>query len=303
MATIGQQLLSPEDGWQRIDDTDTSISYKKGYMSKLSDVAGCYNNTCTYGQPGNNVVACTFSFIGTKLRILGYHDPNANWSMGDIIIDGNVVASYYMPGSKNATQILLSDISGLANEVHNVSIVNTGGTNAMVGIDAIDIDDTGRMIAPIRNIGDPLPKPDTGWKRIDDTDVNILYNNYLSKGAIDGSFYNSTYTQGRNMTVKFTISGTSRLRLIGQTYRGGDTSDGYIKIDGVQVSSFAEFSYTTVNGALIAEISGLSLDKHTVDIGCNDFGYVVIDAIDIDSSGVIVPLPFKPQCQTWLCGL
>ena len=70
MANIGEQLLQPEAGWRRIDDTFYTIKYSP-------NIIFASNNSETYNLTNHTIQANDFDsyiefyFYGTKLRIVG----------------------------------------------------------------------------------------------------------------------------------------------------------------------------------------------------------------------------------------
>ena len=61
MASVGQQLLQPESGWKRYNDTNTNITYL-GVWRPYSAIQ--------YSNDVNKRIQ--FNFTGSKLRILSY---------------------------------------------------------------------------------------------------------------------------------------------------------------------------------------------------------------------------------------
>ena len=71
MANIGDQLLQPETGWQRIEDTNISIKYDGEWTfygnASFSGNSAHYNNTKDF---------VSFIFYGSKLRIISEYFDN-----------------------------------------------------------------------------------------------------------------------------------------------------------------------------------------------------------------------------------
>lgn len=87
MATVGDQLKEPEVGWRRYDDTHIGLKYTGTWTTPSPSNTGYYGGSIrvTSRAVDNNYV--TFSFYGTKLRIISdfyehRHSDNA------ITIDG-----------------------------------------------------------------------------------------------------------------------------------------------------------------------------------------------------------------------
>jgi len=92
MAIIGQQLLVPEAGWVRIEDS-TLFGYMIGTNWQRTTVIGSSGGTSTTGQ---NMGMC-FNFTGTKLRIIG-RLSTTNIISGNIIID-NITRTFTQRGT------------------------------------------------------------------------------------------------------------------------------------------------------------------------------------------------------------
>lgn len=140
MATIGQQLTSPESGWKRYDD-NTPLFKRSGSSIEQHTVTGTYNGTSYYIKNGS----IEFRFIGTKIRIIGDKYTNKSSDI-KVEIDGTLIGTYSQYGSE-ATQILLFEMTGLNNSEHYVKIYSNDTVNNF-NVDAIDIDDTGRILHP-----------------------------------------------------------------------------------------------------------------------------------------------------------
>lgn len=142
MATVGQQLMVPEAGWKRYDNTDINITYVGNWQDNVPD-AGLWNSTGrgTF-QAGDK---CQFRFTGTRIRLIGALYPNRSTSI-DLIIDGVKVSNFSQYGSLNY-RILNADIQNLTDGEHSAQIVNNaiGGYGGAYQIDAIDIDENGEL--------------------------------------------------------------------------------------------------------------------------------------------------------------
>lgn len=129
-ATIGEQLLQPEDGWYRIDDADPKISYSTAWEERnwFYDYNSTYHTISRKGE-------ATFYFYGTGIRIIG--DMN-NYSMGDINIDIDGETTVFQQGGQTKYQCLLFERSSLPVGNHAVKIYTTDNVYHII-IDAIDI--------------------------------------------------------------------------------------------------------------------------------------------------------------------
>lgn len=134
MATLGQALLKPEAGWKRIDNTNPVFSYDNNWNLYNDTTNGEYDGTVATTKSGLNGVV-TFSFKGSKLRIIGNHTPNYSKSIS-ITIDG-VGYRFSQYNATTIRQSLSFESPNLSDKEHVVTIKNTDGL--YLSIDAIDI--------------------------------------------------------------------------------------------------------------------------------------------------------------------
>lgn len=279
VTTQGSKLTAPETGWQRYNDTTPSITYT-GTWSTGSNTS--YYGGTQYGSQASGSAA-TFKFKGTKLRIISSR-YNDNASSIPIVIDG---VSYTYDQYENITtiktQIVLFEKLDLADGVHTVTITNPAGSK-WISLDAVDIDDTGYLIGVVSK---PYTAAETGWQRYDDTAPNIVYTGTWTKSSTSGC-YNSTesYTNKSGDTIKFSFVGT-RLRIIGNKYDGNVNTP--ITVDGVAYT-YSASNATLIRQALLFELTDLQYGKHDVVLTSPGTTYLELDAIDIDSSGKLVPI-------------
>lgn len=153
MATIGQQLLQPESGWQRIDDTNSNIS--KTTFNTLSS-GSAYGSSYSEFKEGT-LSEATFNFVGTKLRIISVVNTSAYRAPKiSIFIDG-VEEQYTEVASGVIWKCLVYEKVGLENKEHFVKIKGLSiQAGATFYLDAIDIDSNGE-IKPYKEIK-PLKK-------------------------------------------------------------------------------------------------------------------------------------------------
>lgn len=139
-ATVGQQLTSPETGWQRIDDNDNFIIYGNGTWAyhAVNGANGGYQHASN-----SKNATISFKFTGTKLRVLCSAGP-LNPQKLNIQIDG-ITYSYSQYLSSVVNRVLLFEKTGLTYGMHTVKITNSD-EGLYFGLDAIDIDSDGYMI-------------------------------------------------------------------------------------------------------------------------------------------------------------
>ncbi|NFH01095.1 cell adhesion domain-containing protein, partial [Clostridium botulinum] len=143
-ATVGDQLLQPEDGWTRYSYDSKEITYDG--TGWFYDYRWAYNYQQTYQTSGAKI---KFNFTGTKLRILSsYWDTFTGDA--DIIIDGKYTEKYivYDNGKCVSAPKLVYEKLALTNGEHSVEIINN--TGAYLPINSIDID--GKLLPHNENI-------------------------------------------------------------------------------------------------------------------------------------------------------
>ena len=144
MAKIYDQLLQPEEGWKRIDDTDSNIIYTGTW--KTQNLSIYYNSTSKYSN--ENTATISFMYYGTKIRLMMVFYSTK--SDGNIIeIDGKKYTfdcSNSMT-SGNAPSLLAFDKQDLDRTVHSVKIYAPNASSSKnMHIDAIDIDKDGCLL-------------------------------------------------------------------------------------------------------------------------------------------------------------
>ncbi|WP_243153367.1 hypothetical protein, partial [Clostridium sporogenes] len=173
MAKIGEQLLQPESGWKRYDNTDSNITY----IGAKQIVSGSKysNSSLMYFQPSEN---CTikFNFIGSKIRLIDTMSSNRSSNMNIKIDDINYTFNDYSPNSID--QRLIFEKAGLLFKEHFVEISNNQ-KDTVYGLDAIDIDENGRLRPYNSNLYKYLIKQDNNYY--------LINNNYIDLGTIDNN--------------------------------------------------------------------------------------------------------------------
>jgi uncharacterized repeat protein (TIGR01451 family) len=136
-ATVGQQLTSPENGWKRIDGTDSKFVYGRTF-GVVGDGADYKSND----NRSRSIDTMSFSFVGTKLRLIDV--LNYDWSNNmSIIIDGvNYTTSMY----RNSPQYQTIYFQKLDLQEGNHNVIIKSNVVGYWGIDCIDIDDAGYLV-------------------------------------------------------------------------------------------------------------------------------------------------------------
>jgi len=140
MATIGQPLTAPEEGWKRYDDLHPAFKRPVGNWT-VFEWAKMYggSKTCS-SQKGSKVI---FKFTGTRLRLIAVRWRG--FPEVKVTIDGEERGTYTQNG-ENAFQCLMYEIVGLEDKEHLVELESL--TDGIMDVDAVDIDENGRLLHP-----------------------------------------------------------------------------------------------------------------------------------------------------------
>lgn len=143
MATIGQALLLPEEGWRRYDNKHSLITYEGTWGSFTTGPELWFNGEAARTNSLDS--KCKFTFYGSKLRVFGAMNASDCSTNIQILVDGTA----YNYSAYSATTVkcaLMFEKLNLDLGFHTVEVTNkvSGSYNY---IDAIDID-TGGYLAP-----------------------------------------------------------------------------------------------------------------------------------------------------------
>ncbi|HHL3302229.1 TPA: protein containing cell adhesion domain protein [Bacillus cereus] len=286
-AKVGDVLKEPQPGWKRFDNTDINIKYT-GPWNHYTNSNGDYNKTISVknNDDGKVPAKCGFAFFGTGIRIISQYNKSESYQNPiKITIDGS--SETYTISSSLVFQCLAYEKLNLEPGTHTVVIEAQNNI-----IDAIDVQN-GYLFTPTQ-IGDVLKEPESGWKRFDDRDPNILYQgNWIENENITthyrGTFHNKPSSSGDDSIIKalFDFSGT-KLRIIA-FMTTGSYDVGTIKIDG-EAFNFSYIKGTPTAQCLVFEKLGLEPGVHKVELSGR---YINLDAIDIDETGELIPIETK----------
>nr|DAQ97541.1 MAG TPA: carbohydrate esterase [Caudoviricetes sp.] len=285
MAVVGEQLLTPDTGWQRINNTHDGIDYSNSNLYYTS-ATNAYETDMHYSWSIPSDSKVVFSFYGTKIRIICLNsNEQPDYSQNYVKIDDTTEDLYKV--KQGGRFILAYEKTGLDEGIHKVEILLTQGTT--FALDAIDIDETGYILALPKTVGDILTAPETGWKRIDDMDTHFKYvgrgwvtstNQYLYNG-------NEHATNGLGDTVSFKFYGTKLRVLSGKFTNNPNNID--INIDGTSYKYDQSGTSDYKAQVILFEKLGLDLGVHTVIITSPSSSlYMALDCIDIDDTGYLV---------------
>ncbi|SHK78899.1 fibronectin type III domain-containing protein [Desulforamulus aeronauticus] len=151
-------------------------------------------------------------------------------------------------------------------------------------------------------VGQQLKEPEVGWKRYDDTDSKIIYTGSFIK-VVDAYAYNNSSTYSGTVldgsTISFHFSGT-KFRIITSVHTSDRSTKTNVVVDGNIVGSYSPLGTTTPQ-CLIYEITGLTNARHHVQLIQVEAGRIMLDAIDIDSTGSLIDY-YQPTNLTATAG-
>ncbi len=205
MATVGQQLTTPEAGWKRYDDSDSNIYYSDspGWIKVTNSID--YGGSCHQANGLGTGSYAQFNFLGTKFRLISViHFLYSKDTT--ITIDGKTYP-FNIYGDTLA-QALVFEIIGLSEGEHSVFIKqNTPAVQTGVGlvIDAIDIDENGGLkpYSPISIVNNPTNLTATPG------DAQVTLNWAAVTGATGYNLKRSLTVGGPYETIATTVAGTS----------------------------------------------------------------------------------------------
>lgn len=147
-AKVENQLLKPEIGWKRYDDTNSKIKYiGTGWTLPYTEDSLNYNGTCGAIEEGISSVVINDSsviikFYGTKFRLISAYVSSHTKDLR-IDIDG-VEQTRNLYREEVIHQALIYQNTDLDLGIHTVKIYS--GNGIRFAIDAIDIDDDGYLL-------------------------------------------------------------------------------------------------------------------------------------------------------------
>ena len=146
-----KQLLQPETGWKRIDDTDSNIIYNgTGWIYGAASGCNIYNNAWHYSLTVND--SYDIYFKSSNIRLMCY---TSNAIMQDnnvkIILDDNIIEykSFYNKDRDVQGSWLVFEKLNLDNTSHHIKVVllkGNGSGKDCIELDAIDIDKDGFLL-------------------------------------------------------------------------------------------------------------------------------------------------------------
>jgi len=278
-ASVGEKLSEPEPGWVRYDESNSNILYSNDWLNCSSD--SYHQGVVKY----TNVTGATinFKFHGTKLRLLGVLNEDRPSDI-EVLIDGvPYVGNQY--ASSVIWKGLFFEITDLTLDTHTIQI--TTKNTATTSLDAIDIDEDGYLLG---QLGTKLLEPEQGWKRYDDSDINLEYVGDFLTSTSNECYNSSAHWLESNPVaegtkIKFKFSG-SKLRIISSIHNDY-TKSLIVNVDGNEYI-FSQYNTETIYQILIGEITNLTNEIHNVEIYSSDNLRYNLDAVDIDDDGELL---------------
>ena len=137
MAKVGEQLLAPEAGWKRIDDTNEKFSYL-GFNAR-TNVAD-YNETSHIIQSAEATV--NFIFYSSRIRIIG--GQGNIFGTATIVIDNDEYQTINNIDFTDNYQTIIFEKTNLMKTAHHISL-KTNNSNYFIFY-CIDIDYDGYLL-------------------------------------------------------------------------------------------------------------------------------------------------------------
>ncbi|SHI63866.1 Uncharacterized conserved protein YjdB, contains Ig-like domain [Clostridium cavendishii DSM 21758] len=138
-AKFGTQLLQPENGWKRYDDTNSYFQYNGESWVAAEDGGGYEGSYHVAKTAGDKVL---FKFYGTRFRIItNINKDRINDDTNQVKIDGTVASNFNEYSESSIYKALVFESLPLSLGYHTVEIE----VNGLFVFDAIDIDEKGEL--------------------------------------------------------------------------------------------------------------------------------------------------------------
>ncbi|UZP02034.1 Ig-like domain-containing protein [Clostridium botulinum] len=140
-AKVSDQLIIPEIGWVRYDDTNSNISYLgSGWITYKSDTESGGSTNCITNI--SDSASVRFNFIGKKIRIINPFNIPHN-DLIEVYIDG-VKVNEHSVSYPNLRQVVVYENKDLSDGEHSFEYKFLGKGQAV--FDAIDLDKDGKLL-------------------------------------------------------------------------------------------------------------------------------------------------------------
>lgn len=156
-ASLGSKLLTPTEGWKRVNDSDSRISYiGEIYYLKWNHSTEVYDGDI-HIQTNPDQDQILFNFTGTKIRTYGVGYSGMN-NGNKIIIDGEEYGMANWSQLSNNDMGLTFEKTDLEDKEHYVKIV--GNDSERMYFDCVDIDENAELKSYDENITSEIPSLD-----------------------------------------------------------------------------------------------------------------------------------------------
>lgn len=209
MAKVGEQLLAPEAGWKRIDDTYEKIKYNgTGWVPRSASGFNAYNNTWHYSYNiGDNI---DIYFKSDKIRIISLicynnmKDASVKFTLDNKDI---VYKSFYGETGNNQGSWIVYERLNLTNSIHHIHISMSKGSGEgrdVIVLDCIDIDEDGCLLTEEEYNQSNYIKQDNKYYGFSDDNYDTTTKMYkeITLDDIKNLKYNSLIS---NLTKEITI--------------------------------------------------------------------------------------------------
>lgn len=277
------KLTAPEAGWKRYDDSNGTFVYLGENWIYQTATANLYNSTHHYSSQSKGGNEVRFKFYGTKMRLIS---STGSTFANDIsvIIDGVSQQFSAKAGTTTAErQQLTYEKTNLPLGIHEVKLISGTNGDWRLDIDAVDIDETGYLIA---SVGSQLNTPENGWTRVEaqDNKVALIGTGWVS-GVYDG--YSLSGTSNVGDTIVFSFYG-SQLRIL-DTATTGRSSKVQISIDGGEPTIFSEYKSVKTFQTIVYENLALTPGVHTVEVKLTEQDMrMAFDAFEFVNNGYLI---------------
>lgn len=203
-ATIGEVLLTPEEGWRRYEGTNTDQRFE--YTGNWTSA-----RNYTYHKTGY----ITFSFYGSKIRFLKVLDMYGSLNYS-VTIDGVNYKSSNTNIKYSNDNILFFEVNGLPLTKHKVVIdTTTADSSHHVSLGAIDIDEAGYLIGPSDVLAESISLDKTSINMVEGASekltATVLPDNAINKKVIWSSSDTNIATVDENGNVTAVKEGQSTI--------------------------------------------------------------------------------------------
>jgi uncharacterized protein YjdB len=189
-ATVGQQLVSPEQGWIRFNDDAKEIYYNKDFAY----YKGLSGNNLYFHDDGHGAevvgAKAVIDFKGTGIRIIDRMCDNRT-KKAVVKLDGEEIFITAYSNESISYAIMYEKLGLNENDLHRLELIYSSDSTGALGIDAIDVQ-SGFLVAPytVQSI------------KLDKTSLNL---NVLQSETVTAYVYP---TDATNKTVKWASSDT-----------------------------------------------------------------------------------------------